>query len=69
MLQEKINKPVHWSTQGGELNITHISKVVNILHILYATNSITWYFHVYDFQGKHNYDIILGCDKYPELKI
>ena len=34
-----------------------------------ATKSMTWKFHVDDSQGNNRYDMMLGCDIMPKLKI
>ena len=68
-LCKKNIKPVHWKTQGGELQKTHQSTVEIVLPEMDATKRITWDFHVGESQGNHKDNNIIGHDIFPELQI
>ena len=60
-MEEKI-KHVRRITQRGDFNNNFTSKVGIVLPEIYATKTVTWNFHVNEFQGSHKYDIIPGLD-------
>ena len=67
-LQDKITKPVYWSTKVDYFNTSYNIQVDIVLYELDATKSLMWNFRVGDSQGNHRCDMILRRDKLSKLK-
>ena len=68
-LWKKNTKQVRWSKQGIDFNNKFTIKVEIVLAELYLLKILMCNFHVDDLQGRHRYDMIIGCDILSELNI
>ena len=67
-LRHKKTQPVKWSTQGGDFLTTYKTNVELLLPELDIIKSVTWSFHVGDFQKKSRNEMIIGRYLLLELK-